>query len=220
MSLRMLIDTHKRRYHWTQVPKTALDPFEDAQAILDGDRAAHAAIKGSRELTRDGKAVKSKETREASKTAVKAWGEPRLVALDREIAPQDAANKPAPLKHDAARVAAMADYLRRYTPLEVAIFYGSASGEEKLVMEAAAVSVGRVPVKSAGGLTWQPLLDPAVVQQSTQARITANNPIGAQKLAELQELRDLTVTIMHHAIAELDAVDGNPLLEGMVSGVR
>ena len=101
------------------------------------------------------------------------------------------------------RVDFLLSHLRDKTPQEIATFYGSASDEERLVMEAAAASVGRVPLKGPNGLEWQPLLDPETVNESIVARATARNPEGAKKLAELAEIRALQVGVAGVAMSEI-----------------
>ena len=71
-------------------------------------------------------------------------------------------------------------------------------------MEAAAASVGRIPMKTERGLEWTPLLDPETVHESIVARATATNPDGAKKLAELQEIRAMHVTVAGHALREIE----------------
>jgi hypothetical protein len=70
-------------------------------------------------------------------------------------------------------------------------------------MEAAAASVGRVPMKTANGLVWSPLLNPESVNDSVIARATAKNPAGAQKLRELEEIKSMHVTVAGIATAEV-----------------
>lgn len=109
-------------------------------------------------------------------------------------------------KPEARRIDFMLSHLRDRTPQEIAIFYNSATDEERLVMEAAAASVGRVPMKVGNGLQWQPLLDADTVNESVIARATAKNPAGAMKLQELSEIRSMHVTVAAHAVAEINDV--------------
>ncbi len=89
------------------------------------------------------------------------------------------------------------------------MFYSSATDEERLVMEAAAASVGRIPMKSVNGLEWQPLLHPETVNESVISRATAKNPAGAKKLEELPEIRAMHVTVAGITAAKVrDALSG------------
>jgi hypothetical protein len=106
-------------------------------------------------------------------------------------------------KPDARKVDFMLGLLQKHTPQEIAVFYGSATDEERLVMEAAAHSVGRVPIKTASGLEWAPLLNPETVSESIIARATATNPQGAKKLQELTEIRSMHVSVAGIAAAEI-----------------
>ena len=112
--------------------------------------------------------------------------------------------KPEPRKLDY-----MLSQLQKHTPLEIATFYNSVTDEERLMMEAASASVGRIPVKGREGPQWQPLLNPETVNESIIARSTAKNPTGAQKLNELTEIRAMHVTVAGHAAAEVkEALSG------------
>ena len=71
---------------------------------------------------------------------------------------------PAPTeKPDGRKMDFLLSHLRDRTPLEIATFYNSATDDERLSMEEASRSVGRMPMKTPGGLVWQPLLDPETV---------------------------------------------------------
>ena len=86
------------------------------------------------------------------------------------------------------------------------MFYNSASDGERQVMEAAAASVGRVPMKVGNGLEWKPLLDPDIVNETVLARVAAKNPEGVAKLQELAEIRAMHVTFTGNAAAEVEEV--------------
>jgi hypothetical protein len=76
-------------------------------------------------------------------------------------------------------------------------------------METASASVGRIPIKTANGLEWRPLLDAEMVNGSVMARAAEKNPQGVAKLNELAEIRALHVTIANHAVAEVrEALSG------------
>src|SRR5207253_190600 len=129
----------------------------------------------------------------------KAWHAPKLVGLDTQVAQHRTALAPQMEKPDPRKVEYMLSQLQRHTPQEIATFYNAATDEERLVMEAASASVGRIPVKSGNGLTWEPLIAPDVVHDSVLARATAKNPTGVAKYNELSEIRAMHVTVAQHA---------------------
>jgi hypothetical protein len=65
-----------------------------------------------------------------------------------------------------------------------------------------AVDIGRVPTME-NGHTWKTLLDLEMVNEAIMARAEATNPIAAQKLCELDDIRAMQVTIAGAALAEL-----------------
>lgn len=67
--------------------------------------------------------------------------------------------------------------------MEIATLYNSATDDEKVVLEEAARTVGRIPMKlSDGSLDWRPLLPAETINTSIIARAAAKNPQGVRKL--------------------------------------
>ena len=54
-------------------------------------------------------------------------------------------------------------------------------------MEAASTSIGRLPMKSASGLEWKPLLDPTLVREAVSARAMAESPEAYARLGRGKE---------------------------------
>ena len=103
---------------------------------------------------------------------------------------------PSTEKIDARRIDFLLSHLRERTSQEIAVFYSAATDDEKLVLEEAARSVGRIPTKKPdGSLAWTPLLPSEAINKSMIARSTAKNPQGAKKLQELEELRSLHASV-------------------------
>jgi hypothetical protein len=203
--LRGILDTLRLNWNKAQWPITALDPLEDVHAIVERVHQEKAAIDADQRLTPKGEAKAEKGA--AAVKAVKELQTKRLAGLEADIAAHRAALLPASThKPDARRIDFLLSHLRDKSPQEIATFYGSATDEERLLMEAAAASVGRIPMKTGNGLEWKPLLEPETVNESIIARATAKNPAGAAKLAELSEIRDMHVTVAGNAIAEINEV--------------
>lgn len=205
--LRLKLDTLRLNWNKTQWPVTVLDPFEDVQAIVERAHQDRAAIDTDRRLTPEGKAAARAEKRAAAVKAVNDLHTKRIAGLEADVAAHRAALLTVSTeKPDARRIDFLLSHLRDKTPQEIATFYGSASDEEKLLMEAAAASVGRIPMKTGQGLEWKPLLAPETVNESIIIRATAKNPAGARKLEELVEIRDTHKTITGNAVAEINEV--------------
>ena len=201
---REVIDTHKLNFRLTQWPATVLDPFEIAGGIVTKFHQQKADIAADRRLTPEGKRDALTKAGQAALKSLEDWHTPRLAGLDADLGAHRVALVPANTqKPDDRRVDFLLSHLRDKTPQEIAIFYNSASDEERLVMEAAAASVGRAPMKGPDGLTWQPLLNPASVNESIVARAKATNPQGVKKLEELGEIRALQVGVHGIAASEI-----------------
>jgi hypothetical protein len=105
-------------------------------------------------------------------------------------------------KPEARCIDSLLSHLRDRTPHEIAVFYNSATDEERPVLEAAAQSVGRIPTKTVdGGLVWAPLLPAETINESIIAHVSARNPQGARKLQELEEIRALHASVASIAVA-------------------
>ncbi len=202
-NLRLVLDTYIRNFRFTQWPMTVLNPLEDAAGIVENFFKQKASIDADHNLTREGKAAARAQAGKAAMEAISKWHTPRVAGLDADLGVHRAALLPTGPIPEAGAVTFMLGVLQRHTPQEIAIFYSSATDAERLVMEAAAASVGRVPMKTANGLEGTPLLDPERVNDSVIARATAKNPAGAKKLEELTELRAMHVTVAGLAIAEV-----------------
>lgn len=205
--LRSVLDTHRLNFRMTQWPITVLDPFESIDAIVEQAHRDRSAIEADRRLTPEGKAAARAEKRAAAIKAINDLQTVRLSGLDADVAAHRAALLPASTeKPDPRRVDFLLSQFRGMTQQEVAVFYGSATDEERLLMEAAAALVGRVPMKTANGSEWTPLLNPETVTENVIARATVKNPTGAKKLEELTEIRQMHVTVAGNAIAEINEV--------------
>jgi hypothetical protein len=113
-------------------------------------------------------------------------------------------------KPDARRIDFLLPHLRDRTPHEIGVSYNSATDEERLVLEAAAQSVSRVPTKRPdSSLSREPPLPAATINESIIARATAKNPEGAKKLKELEGIRSLHASVASIAAAEVTEVLGS-----------
>jgi hypothetical protein len=60
-----------------------------------------------------------------------------------------------------------------------------------------------VPLKTANGLEWTTLLDPAMAADAQLSRAEQTNPAAARKVRELQEIRSMQVTLTGVALSEI-----------------
>jgi hypothetical protein len=208
MKIRLLRETialNYRHRHYAQ--DKVLEPFAEPVAIVERAYKQKAAIDADRNLTNAGKDAARAAARKAALEDLAKWHTPRLSGLDADLGVQRSALVPASTeKVDDRKIDFLLSRLRDRTPEEVAMFYNSASDGERQVMEAAAASVGRVPMKVGNGQEWKPLLDPEIVNETVLARVAAKNPEGVAKLQELAEIRAMHVTFAGNAAAEVEEV--------------
>ncbi len=202
--VRTLIDIHEQnapgrfRLYDSKVVRPQLDP---AITITETFLTQKAAIDADPHLTPKGKdAARVKAAKDALEALGK-WSTPRLAGLDADLGTQRAALVPPSDKPDPRRVDVALGRLQQFTPDEIAVFYQSATDEERTVMETASASVGRVPMKTGNGLEWRPLLDPEMVNEAVMARAAVKNPQGVARLNELADIRAMHVTVAGHAVA-------------------
>jgi hypothetical protein len=129
-------------------------------------------------LTPQGKAAAKQAKKAAAIKALADVSTPRLAGLDADVAAHRMALLPASTeKIEARRIDFLLSHLRDRTPQEISVFYNSATDNEKLVLEEAARSVGRIPTKKPdGSLAWAPVLPAETINGSIIARATAKNP--------------------------------------------
>ena len=200
----LLLDTQRRNFRMTQWPASVLDPLREAQTIVARFHGQLGAIDANPHLTREGKAAERTRVAHVALDALHQWHTPRLAGLDADLGQHRAALLvPATERPDARRIDFLLSHLRAMAPAEIATFYDAATEDERRLMEAAAESVGRVPMKTENGMVWRPLLDPETVNASIAGRAAARDPDGAARLEELAELRAMHVTVASIAAAEV-----------------
>lgn len=208
---RLILDTHRGNFKLTQWPITVLDPLETYHDIVERAINDRASIDTDPHLTPQGKAAARAAKKSAAVKAISDVSTPRLAGLDADVAAHRTALLPASTeKIDNRRIDFLLSHLRDRTANEIAVYYSSATDEERLVLEAAAQSVGRIPTKNVdGSLAWTPLLPAATINESVIARASAKNPQGAKKLQELEEIRSL-----HASVASIAEATVREVLEG------
>jgi hypothetical protein len=207
--LRRLLDTHRLNFRMRHYPVTVLAPFEEPTGIIEQLYEARTRILNDRNLSPQGKARAQVDAGKAAIDKITKWHTSLLAGLDADVAQQHAALQPKTKKPDDKTVDFMLARLQPLTPLEVSVLYNAASDDERVVMETASERAGRVPMKSGNGLEWRPILDTAAVAASREARARAANPQGVEKLRELEEIRQMHVTITGNAVAEVKEALGD-----------
>jgi hypothetical protein len=160
-------------------------------------------IDADKHLTPEGKAAARAKAREPIVAEITKWKDKRLTGLHADISAQRAALQPTAPKVEPRRIDALESRLRSFSLEEIATLYSSAPDGVRVDMEATALAVGLVPFKSGNGLEWKPLLTTEVIQEAVLARALKNNPAGAAKLGELEEIMEMHQTAANIAIAEI-----------------
>jgi hypothetical protein len=182
---------------------TVLVPYEHLRAIVTGLRKQRDAIAADRNLTPAGKNDALRKAAETARAAVNQWHANRLKDLDADLTAQRAALIGTVDRPDPTRIELMTSHVLKHTPESLVVFYSSATEAERREMEAASAAIGRVPLKTANGFEWKPLLDPSMVAEAQLERASQTNPTAAQRVRELSEIRDMQVTLTGVALSEI-----------------
>jgi hypothetical protein len=202
--LKLVLDTQRRSLRFTQYdPDIVMVPFDHAGTLVEAFHRQKATIDSDRHLTPEGKVAARIKTGNSSLSALKAWHEPRLQGLDADLLAQRAALMSSAQRPDPRRVELMSTLLLKHSPHDIAVFYNSATDEERRCMEAASAAVGRVPMVTPKGKEWHTLLDANMVNEAIMARAAVTNPTAAAKVQELAEIRAMQVTVAGVAASEI-----------------
>jgi hypothetical protein len=199
----MLLETYGRNFKMRHWPNTVLKAFEEPALIVNRFLEQKAQIDRDVNLTPRGRQEARHEAATHARTSLSKWATGKLTGLDAQVAEHRRALVPQTPTPDPRKVDHLVARLQTFTPDEIATFYGSATDEERQLIEAASASIGRIPTKTPNGLTWEPLVSPEAVHESILARATAQNPVGVAKYNELTEIRAMHVTVAQHAEREI-----------------
>ena len=173
---------------------------------VDGYREKADAIGKDGRFTERGRTEARTEAAKAALEAIEKW-KSKVAGLQKHAASirgallniDAAATKPTDRAIDH-----LLSRLRDFDPLQISIFYTTASDEERRLLEACSQSVGRIPTKTkAGGLKWQSMLEPEVVGDAIMMRCAAEAPEKAEQLAEVQSLAEVYETVLAVASKEI-----------------
>jgi hypothetical protein len=202
--LNLILDTQARtqRFKHRDV-RTEMVPFEHVRMLSESFHKQADAIRTDPHLTGEGKTAALEKARAKTRAAISEWHEQRLKNIDANLLEERAALIADSTMPDPKRVDFMASQLLKHTPQDNAIFYNAATDAERRVMEAASAVVGRVPMITTSGKELKTLLDPEMVNEAIMARAEATNPVAAEKVRELTEVRAMQVTITGVALSEI-----------------
>jgi hypothetical protein len=149
---RIRIDTARLNFRLRQWPITVFDPLDIFDNILEQAITDRAAIDIDRNLTSEGKVAARPAKRDAALKAIADIHSPRLAGIEADVAARRAALIPANVPKPSDRqIDFLLSRLRDRTALEISTLYNSATDDEKMVLEKAARTVGRIPTKRADG---------------------------------------------------------------------
>ena len=86
----------------------------------------------------------------------------------------------------------MAEKLSALDPLECEVLYSDATEQERLVIEAAVESLGRVSRRRGpdGALVWEHILSPERIAKAKSARMNRADPSASAALEDLNRIRN------------------------------
>jgi hypothetical protein len=172
-------------------------------AILVGYDGDANRLRADSHLSPEGRLAKLRESHEKAAASVEQWRTARVAGIQAQVEAQRAT-----LQRESAKVIAapterqvqqMAERLSAFDPLEVAVLYGDATDEERQLMEAASLSLGRMPRKRGEQLVWEPLLAPERVAASVAARAARVAPVAAAAVADSERIHRLYDTLANAA---------------------
>jgi hypothetical protein len=199
-----LLDTQARNQRFRHYDvAVVLVPFGHLRMLSDGHHKRRAEVANDKHLTTEGKVAALAKAQAATRAAIDEWHQSRLKNIDADLLEQKAALRGNVAAPDQKRVDLMASHLLKHTPDDIAGFFDKATEAERIEMEAASASVGRVPMKGPNGREWKPLLDVKMVEASILERAEVTNPTAAQRVRELSEIRAMQVTITGVALSEI-----------------
>ena len=202
--LNIAVDTQARnqRFKYRDV-KTEMVPFEHVRMLSESFHKQADTVRTDPHLTNEGKTAALEKLRAKTHAAINEWHEQRLKNIDAHLLEERASLVADNIRPDAKPVEFMATQLLKHTPQDNAVFYNAATDAERRVMEAASTMVGRVPMITSNGKELKTLLDPEMVSEAIMARAEATNPVAAEKVRELAEVRAMQVTITGVALSEI-----------------
>jgi hypothetical protein len=185
------------------VPAGVPDQVAQLRTIVVAYDAAIAAATDDKRLSSVGKGDAFDAAKASAEAGIDTWANAKTSGIDQQMAGLQsrllaAANTgvpdPTPLQ-----VQLMCARLAEFDAIENMGLYSNATDAEKRVIEAAVAALGRQPVRRNGSLTWQPLLDPELINASILARAERSVPDVADQLRTLQRIRNLFDTLAGEA---------------------
>lgn len=189
--------------HLGHTPEGLADQAAPVYAILAAYDAEAIQIREDKHLSPEGRLARLSAAHDAAATAIEQWRTARAAGIQAQAEAQRATLQRESGKVIAAptkrQVQQIAERLSAFDPLEVAVLYGDATDEERQLMEAASLSLGRLPRKRGEQLVWEPLLAPERVAASVAARVARVAPVAAAALADSERIHRLYDTLANAA---------------------
>lgn len=193
LTARLELDALPRDLH-NGVPAGLKRQVEELASIVGQHLAEDEAINASPRLTPAGKDDDKETAVKTHSDAVAQWATKvdtisrHATALQERLTATEAASIPAPSD---LRIQLMVQRLSALDSLEVLALYHGSDPIEQKTMEIASASVGKLPVKRANGVTWEPLLPPEIIATTVAARARQTDPALANQLDDLVRIQRL-----------------------------
>jgi hypothetical protein len=163
-----------------------LSTFEDTRATIEQDQ----------NLTALGRQNKLAEERAKATATIDAWKTGKVTGIDAQAAALDATRRAQAEKGVTTptefAIKFMGEKLSPLDPFECEVLYSDATEQERLVIEAAAESLGRVPRRRGpdGALVWEHILSPERIAKAQAARMDRADPSASASLDDLNRIRN------------------------------
>jgi hypothetical protein len=176
------------------IPAGLSDQLSELAPPLAEYETAAALIANDANLTELGRQNARADARAKATAAIEAWTTGKTAGVDAQAAALDATRRTQAEKGatppTALAVTFMAERLGTLDPLEVDVLYSDATDQERLLIEVATESVGRVPRRRPDGtVVWEHILSPERIAQGRAARLERVDPAASASLRDLARIR-------------------------------
>jgi hypothetical protein len=187
------------------IPEGLPGQLQELAPTVAAFEAATRKIEADRNLSAEGRRAALAKAREDASAGVEQWKVGKIAGIDGQIAAQQqtlAKADPGSVQPTEFAIQFMAAILAKHDPLENEVLYSDATEGERVTMELASESLGRLPRRRGptGDLVWEPVLSPERIAAARVARQAEKNPSAVSALADARRIRNVYVAMSSAAV--------------------
>ena len=178
------------------VPAGLPNQLSELAPTVAAFEAATLKIEADRNLSAEGRRAALAKAREDASASVAQWTAGKIAGIDAQIAQQQqtlAKADPGSVQPTEFAIQFMAAILAKHDPLENEVLYSDATEGERVTMELASETLGRMPRRRgpSGELAWEHALSPDRIATARAARQAEKNPTAVAALADARRIRNV-----------------------------